>query len=277
LLLEVDLGLGQPTGRVSVARSEELQMCEREGRQSCRDVVVRAYAVVQYSAHVLLDLAPVVAGFQRDHAQGAERRRVAEVPQRRRWPRGERRCRCPVALPRHERRQRPHHGQAASGVVGNSGIVRAIGGVERCLEPVAERCVRETDPAGEPLPRGVLRPGVGAVEQRARFSRAPQPPLVQREPPPEVVAGVRMSRCQPLDGGEGRLRFLVSVAHRVRLGQKHRGDQIGVRVGERRQFGAEIRVPGAGRGTRAVKREFRRQRSARVESETSCPQDIIGA
>ena len=47
LLLEVDLGLGKPAGRVSVPRPKEVQAREREGRESAGGVVVSSHGVVQ--------------------------------------------------------------------------------------------------------------------------------------------------------------------------------------------------------------------------------------
>ena len=101
--------------------------------------------------------------------------------------------------------------------------------------------------------------------------------MIQRQPLPEIIARVRIPRGQRLDGGEGRLRFLISVAHRVRLGQEHRGDEVGVGAGERRELGAEIGIAGSVRRSGALKREVRRQGSARVEPEPRRPQRIVRA
>ena len=122
LLLEVDLGLGKPAGRVSVPRAQEVQAREREGRKSAGGVVVGSHGVVHDAAHVSLDLVPPVARLERDQAQGGERSRVGEVAHRYRWPRGECRRRCRVALPGQERRHRLHRRQRASSLVRDPGI-----------------------------------------------------------------------------------------------------------------------------------------------------------
>ena len=84
-------------------RAQEVQAREREGRKSAGGVIVGSHGVVHDAAHVSLDLVPPVARLERDQAQGGERSRVAEVAHRYRWPRGERRRRCRVALPGQER------------------------------------------------------------------------------------------------------------------------------------------------------------------------------
>ena len=61
----------------------------------------------------------------------------------------------------------------------------------------------------------------------------------------------------------------------MRLGQEHRGDQVGLGAGERRELGAEIRIAGMVRRPRAVERELRRQRGARVKSEPSRLQRVV--
>ena len=68
LLLEVDLGLGKPAGRVSVPRPKEVQARERVGREPGGGVVVGSHGVVHDAVHVLLDLVPSVACLERDQA-----------------------------------------------------------------------------------------------------------------------------------------------------------------------------------------------------------------
>ena len=131
LLLEVDLGLGQPAGRVSVPRSEKMQPRKRIGREPAGGVVISAHGVAHDPAHVLLDVVPPVARLERDQAQRGERSRVGEVAQRYQRPRGECRRRCRVALAGQERRHRLHRRQRASSLVGDSGIGCGLDGVER--------------------------------------------------------------------------------------------------------------------------------------------------